>query len=234
MKQHPVLGIIGGMGPEATVEFMARLIKATPARDDADHLHMIVDNNPKIPSRIAALLEGNGESPEPELVRMAKGLQASGATFLAMPCNTAHGYADAIAHAVSIPLINMVEQTVRAASAMPLRHRSIGLLASTAVQKLGLYHAAFAQQSISVTLPAAQGGLMDVIKAVKRGDTGPTVRTAFTGVAQQLIDQDIDMLLIACTELSVLADSIPNGKPVLDSLDVLRDVVLKHAEEADQ
>src|SRR5579863_8958181 len=100
-----VVGVIGGMGPEATVDFMHRLIAATPARDDADHLHILVDNNPKIPSRIAALIDGTGEDPTPVLRAMARGLEAQGADFLVIPCNTAHHYLPAIAESVRIPLL---------------------------------------------------------------------------------------------------------------------------------
>jgi aspartate racemase len=230
IRPHPVLGIIGGMGPEATVEFMARLVKATPARDDADHLHMIVDNNPKIPSRIAALIDGTGQSPEAELVRMARNLESAGATFLAMPCNTAHGYAGVIARAAGIPFINMVEETVRAIASSPHRYKNVGLLASTAVVKLGLYHAAFEMAQINTCLPHAQESVMHVIKSVKRGDTGPSVRQGLVRAAHQLVEQGADVLLIACTELSVIADSLPKGIAAIDSLNVLRDVVLAHAE----
>src|SRR5579872_2815690 len=91
---HPIIGILGGMGPEATVDLMRRVIAATPARSDADHIHMIVDNNPKVPSRIAAIIETTGPDPAPELIRMAQSLERAGADALAMPCNTAHAYAD--------------------------------------------------------------------------------------------------------------------------------------------
>ena len=74
--KHKTVGVIGGMGPEATVDFLRRLVASTPARDDADHIRVFVDNNPKIPSRIAALIEGGGEDPAPVLCAMAKGLEA--------------------------------------------------------------------------------------------------------------------------------------------------------------
>src|ERR1700760_783522 len=108
-----VIGVIGGMGPEATVDFLHRLVARTPARDDADHLHVLVDNNPKIPSRIAALIDGTGEDPAPVLCAMAKGLEAQGADFLVMPCNTAHYYLPAIAGSVAIPMLDMVALSVR-------------------------------------------------------------------------------------------------------------------------
>ena len=108
-----VIGVIGGMGPEATVDFVHRLVARTPARDDADHLHVLVDNNPKIPSRIAALIEGTGEDPTPVLCSMARGLEAQGADFLVMPCNTAHYYLPAIARSVGIPMLDMVQLSIQ-------------------------------------------------------------------------------------------------------------------------
>ncbi len=110
--RQPVVGVVGGMGPEATVELMRRVIRATPARDDADHIHMIVDNNPKVPSRIKALIEGTGEDPGPTLAAMARGLEAAGADFLVIPCNTAHHYLPVIRTAVSIPVLDMIALTL--------------------------------------------------------------------------------------------------------------------------
>ncbi|MBZ0262497.1 MAG: amino acid racemase [Hyphomicrobiales bacterium] len=226
-KPHPILGIIGGMGPEATVELMARIVKATPAGDDADHLHMIVDNNPKIPSRIAALIDGTGESPAPELVRMARGLQAAGATFLAMPCNTAHSYAQDISAAVSIPLLNMVDRT---ADRIAHRYRHVGLLASTAVVRLRLYHRALGDRGMVVLESHVQDEVMEIIKAVKRGKLDEKVRHSFSGAAHALALRGADVLLVACTELSLLADAIDMPVPTVDSLDILRDSVVEYAQ----
>src|ERR1700704_295508 len=101
---HRVVGIIGGMGPEATVDLMRRIIAKTLAQDDQDHIHLIVESNPKIPSRIAHLIDKTGADPTPELIRIARNLQRAGADALAMPCNTAHAYAASIRAAVGIPL----------------------------------------------------------------------------------------------------------------------------------
>src|SRR5271163_5103637 len=128
---HRAVGIIGGMGPEATVDLMRRVIAKTPARDDQDHIHLIVESNPKIPSRIAHLIEGSGPDPTPELIRIAVNLQRAGADALAIPCNTAHAYADSIRRAVSIPLLDMVSLTVEKIAASG--RTRVGLLASTAV-----------------------------------------------------------------------------------------------------
>ncbi len=223
---HPVIGIIGGMGPEATLDLMRRVIALTPAGDDGDHIHMIVDNNPKIPSRIATLIEGNGIDPAPELIRMAKGLEAAGATVLAIPCNTAHAYAGQIAASVTIPLLDMIALTAERISRMILPHRRIGMLASSAVKMIGLYDKALAPLGISLVWPQRQSDLMGIIKAVKRGDTSPANRRAFASIAGELMARDTDLLLVACTELSVLASSLDPSAAVIDALDVLSEEIV--------
>jgi aspartate racemase len=222
--KRPVLGVIGGMGPEATLDLLRRILARTPAEDDADHLHVIVESNPKIPSRIAHLIDGTGADPTPELVRIARNLESAGATLLAMPCNTAHGYADSIRRAVNIPLLDMVQlatDCVRATGTGP----RVGLLASTAVLRTQLYARAFAPFGMQTLEPADQPGLMDLIRGVKRGDTGSAARASLSSIASELGSR-CDCLLIACTELSVLADAIDATVPVIDALDALTDAIV--------
>jgi aspartate racemase len=222
---HPIIGIIGGMGPEATVDLMRRVIAKTPADDDQDHIHLIVDSNPKISSRIDHLIQRTGPDPTPELIYVAQNLQRAGAQALAMPCNTAHGYAAAIQASVDIPLLDMVALTVdRIASSGS--DASVGLLASTAVINTQLYETAFAARNIRTVLPAHQEDVMALIKAVKRGDTGPQVRTQLSRVAAELATKS-DILLVACSELSIITAGITG--PFVDSLDVLAQAVVDFA-----
>jgi len=218
-ETHPLVGILGGMGPEATVDLLRRVVAATPADDDADHVHLIVDHNPKVPSRIKALIEETGESPLPTLQAMARRLEAAGAGLLAMPCNTAHHYLPGIREAVRVPCLDMIALTVERLRTLGVAR--VGLLASSAVLKLGLYERTLAVHGITLAVPADQDRLMEVIRAVKRGDQGEAVRDTFRAIAGQLGEQDPDCLVIACTELSVLADSLARDTPVLDALDVL-------------
>lgn len=222
---HPVVGIIGGMGPEATVDLMRRVIAKTPADDDQDHVHMIVESNPKIPSRIAHLIEGTGVDPTPELVRIARNLQQAGADVLAIPCNTAHGYAPAIRAAVSIPLLDMVALSVDQIAALRSVKR-VGLLASTALINTALYANAFAAKGILTALPDRQPEVMAIIKGVKRGDTGAQAQAALGRIAIELATR-ADVLLVACSELSVIAGGIT--VPFVDSLDVLAQAVVDFA-----
>jgi aspartate racemase len=222
---HRVVGIIGGMGPEATVDLMRRVIAKTPADDDQDHVHLIVESNPKIASRIAHLIERTGRDPTPELIRIAQNLQRAGAQALAMPCNTAHAYAGAIQRAVEIPLLDMVALAVdRIAAAGGIR--SVGLLASTAVINMELFAKALAVRGIHILLPSRQDEVMALIKAVKRGETGPQVQQQLGRLAAEMAARS-DALLVACSELSVIASGIT--VPFVDSLDVLAKAIVNFA-----
>ena len=105
---NKMVGVIGGMGPDATVDLMRRVLAATPANDDIDHVRMIVDNNPQVPSRIKALIDKTGESPGPCMADMGKRLQNYGVDFLVIPCNTAHHYYRNVVDAVRVPVLNMI------------------------------------------------------------------------------------------------------------------------------
>jgi aspartate racemase len=110
IDNNKTVGVLGGMGPEATVDFMATVVAMTPVKTDQDHVHMIVDNDPSIPPRQDAILR-SGADPGPAMARMAKGLETAGADFLVMPCNTAHAFSKAVTAAVDIPLLSIILPT---------------------------------------------------------------------------------------------------------------------------
>lgn len=226
-----VAGVIGGMGPAATVDFMRRLVAATPAHDDMDHLHVMVDNNPKIPSRIAALIEGTGADPTPALCQMAKGLEAQGADFLVIPCNTAHHYLPAIARSVHIPVLDMVDLSVQKLTAADPKPQRIGLLASPAVRLVGLYQKRIEQMGLQAVFPGPhhESRLLEVIKAIKAGQFGARHQQDYAAVAENLMNAGADAFLIACTELSVMGPPLEATCPIVDSLDVLVEATIATA-----
>jgi aspartate racemase len=221
-RSHRIVGIIGGMGPEATVDLMRRVIAKTAARDDQDHAHLLIESNPKIPSRVAHLIEGTGRDPTPELVRIAQNLEAAGADALAMPCNTAHAYAPSIREAVHIPFIDMVQLTV--ATLAQSRPARVGVLASSAVHQVHLYRDALAANGMTAVVPKHQAQVMELIVAVKRGDIGADAQARLGSLAADF-GRDADLLLIACSELSVIAAGMT--APYLDSLEVLADEIVR-------
>lgn len=213
------VGILGGMGPEATILLMQKVLAAVPASDDADHVPLIVHQNPQVPSRIAALIEGTGEDPGPTLADMAKGLQAAGAQALAMPCNTAHHYAPVVENATDLPFLNMIELT--AAALAKAGARRIGMLASPATRLVSVFDKSFANSGLTPVWTSNEEAMLALIREVKAGKDSAETGAALTVQAQNLLDQGADHLLIACTELSLLAHHIPADVPWHDSLDCL-------------
>ncbi|MCP3855388.1 MAG: amino acid racemase [Actinomycetia bacterium] len=232
-SEDKTVGIMGGMGPEATIDLMRRVVEATPAGDDIDHVRMLVDNNPKVPSRIEALIEGTGETPVPHLVDMARGLEQQGADFLVIACNTAHHYHSEVAAAVGVPVLNMVALAARhIVEAHPDTGR-VGLLASTALQLVHLYEPAFAGHGIEVVYPTPelQDQVMDLIRAVKAGQATDAQIRRYREAAADLVANGAQCLLIACTELSVVTSGLEVAAPVHDASEILAQAVVRMARE---
>lgn len=230
MRQKTV-GIIGGMGPEATVDLMQRVIQATPAHDDQDHLRMLVDNNPKVPSRIKALIEGSGEDPAPVLVQMARDLERWGADFLAMPCNTAHHFHPAVQAAVGVPVLNMIELTAGRIRQETPDVRKVGLLASTAVIRTDLYGKSLSRRGVEVVHPgdSSQDQVLAAIRAIKAQTFNSASLDALNRAIDDLIAREAGVILIACTELSIVADRLRIGVRAYDSAQVLAEAIVATA-----
>lgn len=223
------IGILGGMGPEATVELMSRLIAATPARDDSDHIPLLVDMNPQVPSRIARLIEGRGADPGPVLAQMARGLERSGVAALAMPCNTAHHYAPVIRAAVSVPFIDMVERSAAQAVGRAGQGARIGILGSPALRQIGIFDAALARHGASAAYPSDQPALLEAIRQIKAAGPSADAAATLRAAAADLAGQGAGVQLVACTEFSLIADAAAERAETLDTLDVLVEALVEFA-----
>ncbi len=224
--REKIPGIIGGMGPEATVDLLQRILANTPALDDIDHIRCIVDNNPKIPSRIKAILGEDGVNPGPTMAEMARRLEGWGADFLAIPCNTAHHYYDWVANAVSIPVIHLIDLVVEKIMTENPGLREVGVLGSTTIVKTGLYASRFAKRGVAVVYPEAvdQEQLFALIRAVKKGDTGQAVAAGFVEVCTGLAKRGVAVCILGCTELGVIRADLPISS--VDAAEVLaREIV---------
>jgi aspartate racemase len=222
------IGILGGMGPEATILLMQKVLEAVPnARDDADHIPLVVHQNPQVPSRIKALIDGNGADPAPILAHMAQDLEKAGASALAMPCNTAHHYAPVVKTASPLPFLDMLELT--ADHLAQAGARTVGMLASPATRLTGVFDAPFEKRGLTpLTLPD-DGELLQVIRAVKAGQSAAQTGPELKRIALKLRDQGADHMLVACTELSLLTSNLPDDTPWADSLDCLVSGIVKYA-----
>lgn len=229
MSKQMIPGIIGGMGPEATIDLMHRIYINTPASDDGEHLRLLVDNNPKVPSRIKAIIEGTGESPAPCMITMAQGLVKQGADFLVIPCNTAHYYFNEIADAVDVPVVNLLEITAQELQRNKVRR--VGVLGSTALSIVGLYHDAFDKYELTPVYPDSdyQDNLMDLIKAVKAKNMSKDHIDFLSTLLVHMASKNIDCLALVCTELSVIKEKFVSELPIFDAAEVLTKEIIDRA-----
>ncbi len=212
------VGVLGGMGPDATADFMSCVIRATPADKDQDHVRMLIDSNPHVPNRQEALLRG-GEDPGPALASMARGLAAAGADFLVMPCNTAHAFADAITAAVDIPLVSIIDVIVEACGDAA----AVGVLATDGCLSSGVFQAALTERGRRAVLPddAETAALMGLITRIKAGDTGSKVADGMRELAAALIARGAEVIIAGCTEIPLVLDADRVDVPVVSSTDAL-------------
>lgn len=215
------VGILGGMGPQATILLMQKVLDAVPAADDADHIPLLVDQNPQVPSRIRRLIEGTGDDPAPVLADMARRLVGAGAEALAMPCNTAHHYAPAIRAAVRVPFIDMVDLSVCRAAELAGVDSRVGILASPAVRRIGLFDAPLARFSVQALYPEDEAAMLATIRRIKTAGPEPETASALRAASNALLQRGAQVQMIACTEFSLLADATADGATAFDTLDVL-------------
>jgi len=229
--QRPIIGILGGMGPAATADLYMKIIAATPATRDQDHLPVVIWADPTVPDRSDALLHG-GVDPTPWLLHGATQLVAMGAAFIAVPCNTAHAFFPAIEREITIPLIHMMDET---ASAVELTHPSIqrvGLLATTGTIASGLYQEWFAKHHIDMVVPnddLQERAVMGAIHRVKAGKIGRDTTDILSEAAVFLVEHGAEALIAGCTELPLVFCDGDASVPVIDPTRVLAEAIVLRA-----
>lgn len=209
-----VLGVLGGMGPAATTDFLMKLQTATPATRDADHVRVLLDLNPRVPDRMA-----EPEAATAELGRMAERLKAMGAEVLAMPCNTAHATADGI-RAAGLPFVDMIAETT--AVALAGGARTVGVLATPGGE--ALYRSALEAAGATVVLPEGDEDrprLLALIQGVKAGKVGADARAAMAGLAADLVARGAEAVIAGCTEVPLLLAAGDVSVAFADSAEVL-------------
>lgn len=221
-----VIGILGGMGPEATCDLFMKIIKNTPAEKDQDHVRVLIDSNPAIPDRTAFIM-GKGEDPRPLLISTAKNLEKMGASFLAMPCNTAHYFYEDIKKEVSIPVVHMMEEVSRVLSG---KVKKAGLLATTGTLRTHLYERALSKENISVLVPEDpdQERVMKAIYLVKGHNLGDA-RTIILEEGRKLADRGAEVVIAGCTEIPLILHDGDLSVKVLDATEVLARACVEYA-----
>ena len=225
-----LLGVLGGMGPEAAVEFLRRLIRMTPAESDQEHLPTVLINDPRVPDRTAALTSG-GPSPLPRLLRGALRLQELGCHLIVIPCNTAHAWLPELRREVKVPFLDIVEATVEEALEVSGARRA-GLIATTGTLSAGLYQRALSARGVEVILPGPerQEEVMSIVFAVKKEGATDASRQRLKNIMEGLVARGAEVLIAGCTELPLVLPEAPPA-PVADSLGAPARAVLRLAEE---
>ncbi|HVX30320.1 MAG TPA: amino acid racemase [Nitrolancea sp.] len=221
VKQQKVVGVLGGMGPLATVDLYQKIIEETPATRDQEHLHVIIESNPVVPDRSEALLSG-GDDPTPLLRAGAQRLAAAGADFIVVPCNTAHAFLPRIVPDLSIPLISMIDETARTVAAQ-LPGSVVGILATAGTIWSRLYQNAFEREGLSSLVPdeAGQARVSAAIAGVKAGRTGAEETALVQATAAKLVERGAQSLIVACTELPLILRQEHVTVPLFDPTRIL-------------
>jgi aspartate racemase len=227
--RRKTIGIIGGMGPKATADLFEKVIAETKAESDKGHLHVLIDNDPSIPDRTAAILEG-GVDPLPALTRSAKLLQGSGADLLLIPCNTAHYFFDAVQNSVSIPILNMLAITAKACRKSG--YRAVGLLSTTGTAKSGVYEAALRNENVDCITPE-QDEMETLMRYIYRYKAGQAIaqREPLLEIIRHLKARGAEAIVLGCTELPMITDGIESPLPLIDPTLLLAKAAVKAAEE---
>lgn len=205
MNSIKTVGVLGGMGPAATIDYMGLVLEMTPANCDQQHIPMIVYNNTQVPERAASILRGEGDSGR-VLVDMARRLALMPVDFLVMPCNTAHFYEREIRSAVDIPFVSIIDVTIDAVLRSGVAR--VGLLATDACLAGGMYQTGFAARDLDCRTPTgdSQKRLMEVISRVKEGDRGQKVCEMARGCCAELVSAGAELLIAGCTEIPLVVD----------------------------
>jgi aspartate racemase len=220
------IGVLGGMGPLASADFLTRLVLASHGERDNDSPHILLDSNPHVPDRNAAL--AGDASPGPVLADMAKGLVAQGASVLAMPCNAAHGWAADIAAVPGATFVNMVDAAV--ARTLALSPHAVGVLGVKATITARLYHTPLEAAGVHVIDPDGTA-LAACVASVKAARYFESTRIAIAAVAASMIAAGADVLIVACSELPMILSHA--AVPLVDATATLVDATLAAARIAE-
>lgn len=220
MKQESKLGVLGGMGPQATQVFYQFVLDRTDAARDQDHLPAVILSDTGIPDRTAAILSGDTEGLYRRLLKDAKMLEGCGCTALAIPCNTSHYFADRLQGEIGVPIVHMLRETARELARQGKKRP--GILATDGTIQMGLYHKECAKLGMEAVSPDpdTQRLVMSIIyDEIKQGEKGS--REKFAHIDRAIRRSGCDCAILACTELSVFATYHPLPPFYLDAMMVM-------------
>lgn len=223
MNEARILGVLGGMGPLAGAAFMQRLTLLTPAARDQDHIPAVLWSDPRVPDRTAARLAG-GEDPLPWLLRGIRGLEAAGCGAIVIPCNTAHGWFEAMQAATRLPILHIVEAAAAELGRLGIAGGPVGLMATRGTLAMRLYQQRLDGRGYACIEPAAEEMdrlVMPAIELVKANRVAQA-HAPLAEVARRLMDRGARAVVLGCTEIPLgIAAGPALPFPVADTIDAL-------------
>lgn len=221
--EEKVLGVLGGVGPLATIYFADLVIKMTQADTDQEHIAMVILNHSSIPDRTEYILDKSKPNPLPVMIRDAKVLEEDDCDYIVIPCNTAHYFYEEIQKSVSVPIINILEETVKYCEKTVPNIKKIGVLATDGTIKSNAYQIIIEKHSLECAVPSAedQKSLMNIIyNQVKAGKEVDIFE--FQRIIGELKKQGCDAVVLGCTELSIIKKDFDISRAdIVDSMECL-------------
>lgn len=214
------LGVIGGLGPLATAYFFELVIKMTDAKTDQEHVEMIIYNRPSVPDRTRFIIEKSGENPLPDMIEMGQWLKEQGADIIAIPCITAHYFHKELTKAITVPIIHIVKETAEHLASYGIK--KAGIMATDGTVYAGLFQKELEKKHIECVLPDEkhQAFVTSLIyEDVKAGR--PIETDKFEAVSEYLRGHGAEIIILGCTELSMIKRDYDIGAGYLDAMEIL-------------
>lgn len=214
-----LIGVLGGMGPDATITYLTMVVENTVASTDQEHVDLDCVMHCSIPDRTAYILDRTQPSPLPDLIQDIQTLGERGATAIAIPCNTAHYFFDELQSASSVPVLNMLDLAVENLKVQFPEAKKVCVLGTRGTAQTGVYRPALERAGlIPVDVSEVGQKLVDAVifDRVKAGI--PTETELFNSMLAEGMASGADALILACTELSVPERQISHSYPTLDAL----------------
>ncbi len=227
------IGIMGGMGPEATAFMFDLILKHTVAARDQDHIHVIINNYPQVPPRTDAIL-GKGASPTAFLLDGIKALKKAGADFMVIPCVTAHYFIPAVRRELNFELVNLLDESVDWAKIHIPDLKTAGIIASTGTLQSRLFHKVFMERGIQIISPDnnQQSLVMGAVfgaGGIKAGFRSGTPRSVILSVARSLIDRGAESVIAGCTEIPLVLKPKDISVPLIEPLRIAAEACIQRA-----
>lgn len=219
------IGILGGMGPEASAYMYSLIIKHTHVEKDQDHIRIFITSNPEIPPRTEAIL-GKGPSPVPFLIEGIRKLKDAGVDFVLMPCVTAHYFLPDVLAQIEVPFLSLLDESLSWAKENIPELKKVGLISSTGTLVSKLFHDKFGQAGIEVIAPEGedQAQVMDAIfgaGGIKAGFTSAASKKRIVRAAEKLIAKGAEAIIAGCTELPLVFKAEDISVPLIEPMDIL-------------